>query len=431
MTATLETPRVLDADWLRELAFAAGADDVGLVALDQPGLEEEAERMRAAFPAAQTFVAFVVRMNRESVRSPLRSVANRTFHDAGHEAERVAAKLVRALEDQGVGAVNPSMAFPMEMDAFPERGWVVSHKRVAQAAGLGVMGLHRNLIHPRYGNFILLGTVAVDRPADAQGAPLDDSPCMGCNLCAAACPVGAVASDGHFDFQACYTHNYREFMGGFVDVLGDIAESRSRADLEQRLPMGDAVSLWQSLTYGANYKAAYCMSVCPAGDDVIGPYLDDKRGFVDRVVRPLRDKEETLYVLKDSDAAFFAAKRHPHKQQRVVRSGLAPRTISSFLRYADVAFQRKRARDVKLRLHFTFTGATERLATISIAEGELTVQDEHRGERDAHVRVDAATWLAIVAGRASPVWAVVRGKLWIQGPISALTTFQSCFAGAS
>ena len=36
--------------------------------------------------------------------------------------------------------------------------------------------------------------------------------------------------------------------------------------------------MWQSLSFGANYKAAYCLSVCPAGEDVIGPYLTDKAG---------------------------------------------------------------------------------------------------------------------------------------------------------
>ena len=33
---------------------------------------------------------------------------------------------------------------------------------------------------------------------------------------------------------------------------------------------------WQSLSYGPNYNAAYCLAVCPAGEDVIGPYLADK-----------------------------------------------------------------------------------------------------------------------------------------------------------
>jgi epoxyqueuosine reductase QueG len=39
------------------------------------------------------------------------------------------------------------MGFPMEMSNFPGKVWVVSHKPVAVAAGLGQMGLHRNVIH--------------------------------------------------------------------------------------------------------------------------------------------------------------------------------------------------------------------------------------------------------------------------------------------
>ena len=44
---------------------------------------------------------------------------------------------------------------------FPGKIWVVSHKPIAVAAGLGQMGVHRNVIHPRFGNFILLGTILV------------------------------------------------------------------------------------------------------------------------------------------------------------------------------------------------------------------------------------------------------------------------------
>jgi epoxyqueuosine reductase QueG len=38
---------------------------------------------------------------------------------------------------------------------------MVAHKPVAVAAGLEHMGVHRNVIHPRFGNFILLGTILV------------------------------------------------------------------------------------------------------------------------------------------------------------------------------------------------------------------------------------------------------------------------------
>jgi epoxyqueuosine reductase QueG len=54
--------------------------------------------------------------------------------------------------------------------------WVVSHKPVAVAAGLGHMGIHRNVIHPKFGNSILLGTVlvAADCPVHGRKTPAKD-----------------------------------------------------------------------------------------------------------------------------------------------------------------------------------------------------------------------------------------------------------------
>ena len=136
-------------------------------------------------------------MTREPVRSPARSVANLEFHHAGDEVDEVGRRVVRRLEQAGIRAVTPSMGFPMEMSQFPGNGtWVVSHKPVAAAAGLGHMGIHRNVIHPKFGNFILLGTVLIDADTTDHDAPLDFNPCLECKLCVAACPVGAIAPDG-------------------------------------------------------------------------------------------------------------------------------------------------------------------------------------------------------------------------------------------
>ena len=71
--------------------------------------------------------------------------------------------------------------------------------------------------------------------------------------------------------------------------------------------------MWQSLSFKANYKAAYCLAVCPAGEDVIEPYLDDRKGFMDLVLKPLQEKKETLYVLPNSAAKAHAERRYPHK----------------------------------------------------------------------------------------------------------------------
>src|SRR5262249_20699067 len=160
-------PTKLDAGELRQLCRDAGADDVGLVEIGRAALDDQREDILRYFPPTKTLLSFVCRMNREPIRSPARSVANLEFHHAGEHVNEVSHRIVAALEQQGVRAVNPAMGFPMEMDRFPDKLWVVAHKPVAVAAGLGHMGIHRNVIHPRFGNFILLGTVLADVEATA------------------------------------------------------------------------------------------------------------------------------------------------------------------------------------------------------------------------------------------------------------------------
>src|SRR6516164_5677769 len=159
---------ILDAAWLRQLCLDFGADDAGLVEISRPALDSQRDDILRVFPATKALLGFVCRMNREPIRSPARSVANLEFHHTGDHVNEVARQVVATLEKRGVRALNPAMGFPMEMDRYPGgKIWVVSHKPVAVAAGLGHMGIHRNVIHPKFGNFILLGTVLIGAEATA------------------------------------------------------------------------------------------------------------------------------------------------------------------------------------------------------------------------------------------------------------------------
>ncbi len=178
----------MDSDWLKQLGRDCGADDAGLVEIGRPALDDQRDDILRFFPRARTLLALVCRMNREPIRSPARSVANAEFHHAGEEVNEVARAIVSDLEQKGISAVNPTMGFPMEMDRFPGKVWVVGHKPVAVAAGLGRMGIHRNVIHPRFGNFILLGTILLDALVTAYDEPIDYNPCLECKLCVAASP---------------------------------------------------------------------------------------------------------------------------------------------------------------------------------------------------------------------------------------------------
>ena len=418
---------VLDAGWLRQLCLNAGADDVGFVEIDRPALAADHTDIEQIFPHAKSLISLVCRMNREPVRSPARSVANVEFHQTGDHVNDAARTIVAALERQGVRALNPAMGFPMEMDRFPGKVWVVSHKTVAVAAGLGQMGIHRNVIHPRFGNFILLGTILIDAELSRYNQPLDYNPCLECKLCVAACPTGAIGADGHFNFSACYTHNYREFMGGFTNWVEQIAGSRTALDYRTRVTDSESASMWQSLSFGANYKAAYCLAVCPAGEEVIAPFLWNRTTFTAAVVTPLQDKPETVYVVPGSDAESYVPRHFPHKTTTRVGNGLRPTSIQSFLDNLPLVFQREQANDLEATYHFTFTGEEACTATVTISKKTLRVHRGHVDTRDLHIIADSRTWLGFIRKERHLLWALLRRKIRISGSPRLLIAFGKCF----
>ena len=97
-----------------------------------------------------------------------------------------------------------------------------------------------------------------------------------------------------------------------------MVESDDALDYRERGSDGETVSMWQSLACKPNDKAAYCVSVCPAGEDVIGPFLDDRAAYRRDVVKPLQD------TCPDSAAEAHVTRRFPHKTARRVSNGLVP-----------------------------------------------------------------------------------------------------------
>ena len=422
-----EKPNRMEAQTLRQWCLEAGADDVGFVGIDRKELDEERADILRIFPATKSLICFVTRMNADSVRSPARNIANHEFHETGDGVNATARQIVAVLRVHGVRAVDPPMAFPMEADRFPGKMWAVSLKPLAVAAGLGQMGIHRNVIHPKFGNFIVLGVVFCEAEISEEGEPLDYNPCVGCKLCVAACPVGAISPNGDFNFSSCYAHNYREFMSGFTDWVETIADSHNGTEYRSKVTDGESVSMWQSLAFGPNYKAAYCLSVCPAGEEVLAPFLHDRGQFVADVVKPLQQKVETLYVQPNSDAEDYAKKRFPHKKTKRVGAVLRPVSIDGFIKLMKHGFQPGQSKGLSARYHFRFTGAQAGECTVEIRDGRIAVVGSIVGECNLRVTADSTAWLRMLRKEASPWWLLLTLRIRLRGDPRLLAAFGKCF----
>src|SRR4029450_10197454 len=86
-------PQTLDARELRQLCLELGADDGGFVEGDRPELASERNDILSFFPHAKSLISFVVRLNREPIHNPARSVANVEFEQTGGRVKVVALRL--------------------------------------------------------------------------------------------------------------------------------------------------------------------------------------------------------------------------------------------------------------------------------------------------------------------------------------------------
>lgn len=420
-------PYSISTTELRQICLDSGAADVGFIGLQRGELDEERDDILRMFPDTRSLICIVCRMNPDSVRSPARNVANHEFHETGDEVNEVARRIVSVLAEKGVRAVNPPMAFPMEMERFPGKIWTISLKTLAVAAGLGQMGLHRNVIHPKFGSFILLGAVLVNLDVSEEGSPIEYNPCVNCKLCVAACPVGAISSEGEFNFSSCYSHNYREFMTGFTDWVEAIAGSSRPTEYREKVSDGESVSMWQSLSFGPSYKAAYCLSVCPAGEEVLRPFLADRSGFLAQVVKPLQAKVETVYVQPRSDAEDYVKKRYPHKRVKHVGAVLRPTSIRSFIKLMRHGFQPGQSTGLSARYHFHFTGVEAAKCTVEIKDEKIHVIDGIDGRCDVRITATSRGWLRLLRKESSIGWLLLTLQIRIKGDPRLLAAFGKCF----
>lgn len=313
---TKRTP-ILAAEALRELCLEAGAADCGFVEISRPALDFERQDILDVYPRTRTLVALAFALNPENMRSRVRNMSSSEFHEVSDESARAERRILRRLNAQGVRGVAVPADFPMDMGRFPGKIWHVSHKIVAVEAGLGHMGLNRLVLHPRLGSFIRLATLLVDAEMDTYGAPLKDSPCINCGLCAAVCPVGAVRRDGTFDLTTCMVHAYRDNIVGFLDFIDAVTTAPDLTAFRERFLDRETASLWQSLMYKMNYRCGYCMAVCPAGLPGGADYAGDRKAYLAEVFRPLKDRREEVYVIPGS-AAEERASKNPNKEVRRV-----------------------------------------------------------------------------------------------------------------
>ena len=90
----------------------------------------------------------------------------------------------------------------------------------AMKAGLGFIGLNRQLIIPGKGSYFFLGVLAVDAEVEglSDSSTIEGISCGSCKRCLMACPTGALTLDG-IDCHRCLSYLTIEHRGPIPDAM--------------------------------------------------------------------------------------------------------------------------------------------------------------------------------------------------------------------
>ncbi len=168
---------------------------------------------RQLVPDARAIICVAMLHSREAAPTnddpadPHGRIARFAWHDDYHRAMKNRMhQLADAMRENW-----PDHTFRSCVDSAP-----VMEREHAQRAGLGWVGKHTLLIHPRLGSWMMLGEIITTLPLATRDATADGSPdhCGTCTRCIDACPTQCIDAEGyHLDASRCISYLTIEHRG--------------------------------------------------------------------------------------------------------------------------------------------------------------------------------------------------------------------------
>jgi len=407
-------------------------DDVGVVAIDDPAIAHERDEILYVYPHARSLVCLIGEENKAAMQSRYLPAANHELYACEERIFRMGHRTVKYVNSLGGEGLTTTVGWPQEVSQrWADKIWPLSHKLVAQAAGLGVIGTSRNFLHRRFGAYCLIDTVVTNLEWPGYDAPIAWNPCVRCNLCVASCPTEAIRADGTFDFFACYNHTYRDSIPGFLDLVGDLVERSPRA-FRKRWADNEIAALWQAMAFKVEYRCFNCVATCPA--EIEDAFQRDgavRRRYLDETLKPLahtRAVEDAQFVLDTPSAREKHGIPPGEWRTPIDRAGkswqgvrlvdlrrIRTQNVDAMMRWMPQYFRPSEARGLAFTTRFELTGPGGGTWTMRVADERCEVRPGADGPADLIVRTRATRWLAVHRGDASAAWALLTGRIRLGG----------------
>jgi len=208
-------------DILKKRATELGADHFGVAetAKLEKYLAPEIAEVAKSLPYVVSIAVKLQRKVLDTLTDGPNFIYKAHYRQANNLLDKITFQLGQFVIERGYEA----MAIPASVIVSWEKQTShLSHRHVAQLAGIGFIGRHGLIVHPEYGAAIRLASLLTDMPVHAD-TPLQED-CGDCCACLAGCPVEAISIAGisEFNGKACYEKlkEYQNRKGIGVMICG-------------------------------------------------------------------------------------------------------------------------------------------------------------------------------------------------------------------
>jgi len=253
----------MDKEPIRQFGYELGADAVGFAAIEDYQSKKSPDP-RTILPGVKSLVVLGYRELDGAVESENTRMSFASRMGVMELSLKNNYLMGRHVEDRyQVKTVVVPPSYPLDMGA-EVMGLVghVSLRHAAVAAGLGVLGRHNLVIHPRFGTRIVFTAILTELDLSSD-PPVQEELCDQCNLCVEACPAQALDEEGQTDMLKCLKVSQPYGIGGTIRYLRQFIGASPE---EQKALLKDPrlLHIYQAQFLGFQYFCSKCMAVCPA-----------------------------------------------------------------------------------------------------------------------------------------------------------------------
>ena len=247
---------------IRHYALNLGIDDIGFAKTADYHSSKSFE-LRRFMPSSKTIIV-MVHKELTSCESPSSTIAMNGRLDLNSFQRSCSYRLARFIEDRFNGKV-ASLPYSIPMELAQDRLGLAdfSQRHAAVAAGLGVLGRHNLLLHPRFGTRVAITSLLTDLviPEDPK---LEEALCINCNLCVTNCPAHALDEAGKTDVPKCVANSQPYGMRSNIVFWKKFAAG-SPEEQKEMIGSKEFRRINQASSIGMQYYCFNCMMVCPVG----------------------------------------------------------------------------------------------------------------------------------------------------------------------